>query len=87
MKVKGVKVYPGSIGTTLFGFEGLTGEYLIEVSQPETTDHLRLVVEGDSDVDVEALRDAIEDRLLIAPDKVEIVAKLEDGPRTVDHRY
>lgn len=89
LKVKGVKVYPGSIGTTLYGFPGLTGEYHIEVSQPESTDHLRLVCEREdgAEVDRAALADAIEDRLLVAPDEIDLVDELEEGPRTVDHRY
>lgn len=87
LKVKGVKVYPGSIGTALFGFEGLTGEYRLEVSQPDATDHLRLVCEGEPGVDVESLRATVEDRLLIAPDEVEVVSELDEGPRTVDRRY
>lgn len=87
LKIKGVKVYPGSIGTMLYGFEGLTGEYRLEVSQPESTDYLRLICEGGPDVDIEALRNEIEDRLLIAPDEVEVVKELDEGARTVDNRY
>jgi phenylacetate-CoA ligase len=84
LKVKGVKLYPESIGTVLASFEGLTGEYRIEVDQPETTDKLTVVCEGEADV--EELRAALGDRLLITPDEVTLVAELEETG-VVDNRY
>jgi phenylacetate-CoA ligase len=84
LKVKGVKLYPESLGTVLAGFEGLTGEYRVEVSRPESTDHLRVVVEGEAEP--EALRAAVADRLVISPDEVEVVAELEETG-VVDERY
>ena len=84
LKVKGVKVYPESVETVLAGFEGLTGEYRVEVSQPETTDRLVVVCEGEADVD--ELRAALGDRLIVTPDAVELVADLDD-PGVVDERY
>ncbi|MDB2224136.1 phenylacetate--CoA ligase family protein [Halorubrum ezzemoulense] len=84
LKVKGVKVYPESIETVLAGFEGLTGEYRVEVSQPETTDHLVVICEGEADAD--ELRAALGDRLIVTPDAVELVADL-DEPGVVDERY
>jgi phenylacetate-CoA ligase len=84
LKVKGVKVYPESIETVLASFEGLSGEYRIEVDQPETTDRLTIVCEGEADVD--DLRAALGDRLLVSPDEVELVEELGEGG-IVDNRY
>jgi len=84
LKVKGVKLYPESLGTVLAAFDGLTGEYRLTVSRPEATDHLRVVVEGDADR--EALDDAIAERLLVSPDELELVDDL-DEPGVVDERY
>jgi phenylacetate-CoA ligase len=84
LKVKGVKVYPESVETVLAGFEGLTGSYRVEVSQPETTDRLVVVCEGEADAD--ELRAALADRLIVTPDAVELVAEL-DEPGVVDERY
>ncbi|WP_053949183.1 phenylacetate--CoA ligase family protein [Halolamina sediminis] len=84
LKVKGVKVYPESIETVLAGFEGLTGEYRIEVDQPETTDRLTVVCAGEAPVD--ELRAALGDRLLVTPDEVTLVAEL-DETGVVDNRY
>jgi len=84
LKVKGVKVYPESIETVLAGFPDLTGEYRIEVDQPESTDRLAVVCEGDADES--ALAGALGDRLLITPDEVRVVADL-DETGVVDRRY
>ncbi|WP_435196589.1 phenylacetate--CoA ligase family protein [Natronomonas sp. EA1] len=84
LKVKGVKVYPESLGTVLAGFPGLTGEYRIEVTRPGSTDHLALTVEGEADEN--ALATAVKERLLIAPDALTIVESLEE-PGIVDERY
>jgi phenylacetate-CoA ligase len=84
LKVKGVKLYPESLGTVLAGFEGLTGEFRLEVSRPESTDQLRLVVEGDADI--EELAAAVKDRLLIAPNEVELVDDIEETG-VIDERY
>ncbi|PSP80726.1 CoA ligase [Halobacteriales archaeon QS_4_69_225] len=86
LKVKGVKLYPESLGTVLAGFEGPTGDYRIEVSRPESTDHLQLVVEGQADIDVDALAAAVEDRLLVAPDEVDVVDDVAETG-VVDERY
>ncbi|MHB9286466.1 phenylacetate--CoA ligase family protein [Halobacteriales archaeon Cl-PHB] len=85
LKVKGVKVYPESIGTVLAAFEGLTGEYRVAVDQPDATDRLTVVCEGEADAD--ALRQALADRLIISPDEVEVVDDLEEGPTVDDCRY
>lgn len=85
VKVKGVKVYPESLGTVLAAFDGLTGAYRLEVSRPESTDRLRLVCEGKADV--RRLREAVADRLLITPDEVDLVEDLEAGAIVVDERF
>jgi len=41
-----VKVYPESIETVLAAFEGLTGDYRIEVDQEGSTDRLTVICEG-----------------------------------------
>jgi len=84
LKVKGVKVYPESIETVLAGFPDLAGEYRIEVDQPESTDRLTVVCEGEGDES--ALAEALGDRLLITPDEVRVVADL-DGTGIEDQRY
>ncbi|MFD1562607.1 phenylacetate--CoA ligase family protein [Haloarchaeobius amylolyticus] len=85
LKVKGVKVYPESIETVLAAFDGLTGEYRIEVDQNGSTDHLTIVCEGAADED--DLTSELGDRLLITPDTVELVEKLKPGDSIVDNRY
>lgn len=84
LKVKGVKLYPESLGTVLAGFEGLTGEYRIEVTRPDSTDHLRVICEGEADLD--ALTAAITDRLVVSPDAVETTPELAE-PGVADERY
>ena len=84
LKVKGVKLYPESLATVLAGFEGLTGEHRLAVSRPASTDEIRIVVEGDADP--EELAAAVEERLLVAPDEVDLVDDIgETG--VVDERY
>jgi len=84
LKVKGVKVYPESIETVLAAFDGLTGEYRIEVEQDGSTDHLTVVCEGSADTD--ELASELGERLLISPDAVELVEEL-DADGIVDDRY
>ena len=84
LKVKGVKLYPESLATVLAGFEGLTGEFRLEVTRPASTDEIRLVVEGDADP--EQLAAAVEDRLLVAPDAIDLVEDVGDTG-VVDERY
>ena len=84
LKVKGVKLYPESLATVLAGFEGLTGEFRLEVTRPASTDEIRLVVEGDADP--EELAAAVEDRLLVAPDAIDLVEDVGDTG-VVDERY
>jgi phenylacetate-CoA ligase len=84
LKVKGVKVYPESLGSVLAAFEGLTGDYRLEVSRPASTDHLKLIVAGEADA--EELRRAVKDRLLVSPDEVDLVESI-DETGVVDERY
>ena len=84
LKIKGVKLYPESLATVLAGFEGLTGEYRLTVSRPASTDEIRLVVEGNADL--EELAAAVEERLLVAPDEVDLVDDIEETG-VVDERY
>jgi len=84
LKIKGVKIYPESIETVLAAFDGLTGEYRIEVEQAGSTDHLTVICEGTADTD--ALANELGERLLISPDAVELSEELDpDG--IVDNRY
>jgi len=84
LKVKGVKLYPESLGTVLAAFDGLSGAYRLEVSRPDSTDHVRLVVEGEADED--ELADAVKERLLVSPDDLELVEALRE-PGVVDERF
>jgi len=84
LKVKGVKVYPESIETVLASFPDLTGEYRIEVDQPDATDRLTIICEGEADAD--ELLAALGDRLIITPDEVQLVEELDEGG-VVDDRY
>ncbi|MFT4882521.1 MAG: phenylacetate-CoA ligase [Natronomonas sp.] len=84
LKVKGVKLYPESLGTVLAGFGGLSGEFRLEVSRPSSTDEIKLVVEGEADVG--DLASAVKDRLLVAPDDIELVDDI-DETGVVDKRY
>lgn len=88
LKVKGVKVYPESLDTVLAGFPGLTGEYRVEVTRPDATDRLRVVCEAEAGaaVDGDALADAIGERLLVAPDAVEVTTALGESG-VVDERF
>lgn len=85
LKIKGVKVYPESIETVLAAFDGLTGEYRIEVDQEGSTDHLTIVCEGEANED--DLAEELADRLLISPDTLELVEELDEGDTVVDNRY
>jgi phenylacetate-CoA ligase len=85
LKVKGVKVYPEGVFLTLVGFPDLTGNHRIEVSRPDNTDRLVVVVEGEADE--AALRDALTERLLVTPDEIRFVEDLAEGPTVVDERH
>lgn len=84
LKVKGVKLYPASIPAVLAGFDGLTGEYSLIVTRPETTDHLEIRCEGSAD-EAKLARE-LSNRLLISPDDVIVVDNLAE-PGIFDERY
>lgn len=84
VKVKGVKFYPEAVPAVLAGFDGLSGEFRVEVTRPDATDHIAFVVEGEADVD--ELTAALEDRLVISPDEVRVVDELEETG-VVDERF
>lgn len=84
LKVKGVKLYPESIPAVLAAFDGLTGEYALRVTRPESTDHLEIVCEGEADES--ELADALAERLLISPDELTLVDEL-DEVGVFDERY
>ena len=84
LKVKGVKLYPEAIPAVLAGFEGLTGEFRLEVTRPDATDQLTVVCEGEADED--DLADALAERLLVSPNALEFVDDLEETG-VVDERY
>jgi phenylacetate-CoA ligase len=85
VKAKGIKLYPESVGSVLSGFERLSGEFHVELSAPDDTDHVRIVCEGTAPREELAAR--LSDRLLIAPDEIAFVDDLEEGPVVVDERY
>ena len=83
LKVKGVKLYPKAIPSVLAGFDGLTGEFRLEVTR-EATDRLTVVCEGTADH--KALSTALESRLLVSPDELRTVEEIgETG--VVDSRF
>jgi len=84
LKVKGVKLYPESIPAVLAGFDGLTGEFALAVTRPDSTDHLAIRCEGSADES--ELADALGDRLLISPDEVTVVESI-DRTGVFDERY
>jgi phenylacetate-CoA ligase len=84
LKVKGVKLYPESIPAVLAGFDGLTGEYSLTVTRPESTDHLEIRCEGSAEEG--ELAEALADRLIISPDEVVVVEDL-DRSGVFDERY
>jgi phenylacetate-CoA ligase len=89
LKLKGVKFYPGSIGPVLVEFPDLTGEYVVEASRPDETDHLRIVaeLEAGGSVDTEALEAALRRELVVGPDEVEVVTDLDADETVRDQRY
>lgn len=84
LKVKGIKVYPEAVPAVLAAFEGLTGEYAVRVTRPESTDHLEIVCEGSAD---EAeLEEALAGRLVVSPDEITLVERIEETG-VFDERY
>lgn len=88
-KIKGVKVYPSQMGPILKGFPGLSGRYRFIISTLGTTDHLKLLIEGNvpTNFDGSALRNNIKQILLINPNEINIERDIGEGPSVVDKRY
>jgi len=85
-KVKGIKVYPQSVLLVLAGLPGASTNYQLEITRPENTDRLAIVVEGDGDES--RVKAELESQLGIAPDEIRFVDDLgEDAPLVVDERY
>ena len=84
LKVKGVKVYPESIPAVLAAFDGLSGEYAVRVTRPDSTDHLEITCEGTADET--ELAEALADRLVVSPDELTLVEEL-DETGVFDERY
>ncbi len=84
LKVKGVKLYPEAVPAVLAAFDGLTGEYAIRATRPDTTDHLEIICEGEADKT--ELAKALASRLIVSPDKVTVVDELEETG-VIDERY
>jgi len=84
LKVKGVKLYPESIPAVLAGFDGLTGEFALTVTRPDSTDHIEIRCEGSADES--RLAAALTDRLLISPDEVTAAENI-DRTGVFDERY
>lgn len=89
LKVKGVKVYPGAFEPVLGRFDGLTGGYTIEVSVSEAnTDYIKLICQeaAGTTVDPDELADALQERVLISVDEIDVVEELSNEDRVVDRR-
>ncbi len=85
-KVKGVKLYPSQVKNIIKTFSGLTGNYRIYISKRNSTDFLRISLEGNPNVDLDVIKAALKEGLLIEPNELEIVERLEEGPEVVDER-
>jgi len=87
-KVKGVKFYPSQLNLVLRGFPELTGKFRAVIKRTEKgTDYLEIEVEGKEGVDYRRLEEAIKSALLISPNRIRVVEKLEKDREVVDERY
>ena len=85
-KVKGVKFYPSQLPLILRGL-GLSGRFRVVIERSgKGTDYLKLQVEG-KDVDVERLKRVLREQILISPNEVEVVEKLEKDKEVLDLRF
>lgn len=89
VKVKGVKFFPDVIRPVLMDFPALSGEFSVEISAKDKTDHLvvRCTSPNPNVVDTEALSEAITAELLITPNEIAVVEELETDDVIVDERY
>jgi len=88
LKIKGVKFWPTQVGNILREFPEYRDKYRISVSSKLGVDRLELMVEGSESGKDKAddLSRRLKQETLLAFDKIEIVEKLEEGPRVVDER-
>ncbi len=87
-KVKGVKFYPSQLNLVLRGFPELTGKFRAVIKRTEKgTDYLEIEVEGKEGVDYRRLEEAIRSALLISPNKINVVERLEKDREVIDERY
>ncbi len=87
-KVKGVKFYPSQLNLVLKGFPELTGKFRAIIKRTEKgTDYLEVEVEGQESVDHRKLEEAIRNALLISPNKITVVDKLDRDREVIDLRY
>ncbi len=87
-KVKGVKFYPSQLNLLLRGFPELTGKFRAIIRRTEKgTDYLEVEVEGKESVDYKKLDEAIKTTLLISPNKITVVDRLEKDREVIDLRY
>lgn len=88
VKVKGVKFYPSEVARLLLGVEGLSGRYRVTLARkPGGGESLALALEGRADAQaLETLRAGFKAQTLLAPDTVETVETLADGPLITDNR-
>ncbi len=87
-KVKGVKFYPSQLNLVLRGFPELTGKFKAVIKRTEKgTDYLEIEVEGKEGVDYRRLEEAIKSALLISPNRIKVVDRLEKDKEVIDERY
>jgi len=88
LKVKGVKFWPSQVGNILREFPECKDRYRVRVRSETGVDRLEMMVEGSESakMGIEELSRRLKHETLLAFDKIEIVEKLEEGPRVVDDR-
>jgi len=88
LKVKGVKFWPSQVGNILREFPECRDRYRVMVRSETGVDRLEMMVEGNESAKakIEELSRRLKQETLLGFDKVEIVEKLEEGPRVVDER-
>jgi phenylacetate-CoA ligase len=88
LKVKGVKFWPSQVGNILREFPECKDRYRVMVRSETGVDRLEMMVEGNESAKarIEELSRRLKQETLLAFDKIEILEKLEEGPRVVDER-
>ena len=86
-KVKGVKFYPSQLALILKSFPELSGRFRAVIKRTEKgTDYLEIEVEG-KEADLKRLENAVKNALLISPNEIRIVERLEKDREVIDMRY